>query len=130
LATINVLLAFSLINALFGIANTMALSVIERTRELGLLRAVGMSRQQVRRMVRWESIIVASFGAALGIALGLLFGVALAQAMPDNVVSTTAVPFPVIAQIGLLAVLFGLLAALLPARRAARLNVLQAIATE
>ena len=130
LATINVLLAFSLLNALFGIANTMALSVIERTRELGLLRAVGMSRQQVRRMVRWESIIVAGFGAALGVTLGLLFGVALAQAMPDNVVSKIAVPFPVLIQIGVLAVIFGLLAAMLPARRAARMNVLEAIATE
>lgn len=130
LISINVLLVFSLLNALFGIANTMALSVIERTREIGLLRAVGMGRQQVRRMIRWESIIVATFGAALGVVLGVIFGVALANAMPKSIVTTVAVPLPVIAEIGILAVLFGLFAAMLPARRAARLNVLEAIATE
>jgi putative ABC transport system permease protein len=128
LVAVNVLLAFALINALFGIANTMALSVLERTRELGLLRAVGMERRQVRRTVRWEAVLVSGFGAVLGVGLGLGFGLAVAQAMPDDVVSKVAVPGPMLAGIAAVAVLFGLVAALLPARRASRLDILEAIA--
>lgn len=128
LVAVNVLLAFALINALFGIANTMALSVLERTRELGLLRAVGMARRQVRRMVRWEAVLVSGFGAVLGVGLGLGFGLAVAHAMPDDIVSNVAVPVPLLGGVAVLAVLFGLLAAQLPARRASRLDVLQAIA--
>ena len=130
LVVINALLFFSLIIALLGIANTMALSVFERTRELGLLRAVGMRRDQMRGMVRFESIIVATFGAVLGLILGVIFGIAVVAALPKNVVSTTAVPIPTLIQLLVGSIIAGLVAALFPARRAARLNVLDAIAYE
>ena len=106
----------------------MALSVFERTRELGLLRAVGASRVQIRGMIRWESVVVATFGAVLGLVLGLLFGIAIVRALPKSVVTTLAIPVPTLLFLIIVAVAAGLIAALLPARRAARLNVLDAIA--
>lgn len=113
--------------ALLGIANTLALSVFERTRELGLLRAVGMGRRQMRAMVRWESVIIALFGTGMGLAIGLCFSWALVKAGPDQ--ATLTVPVGQLAAIILVAALAGVVAAILPARRASRLNVLAAIAT-
>ncbi|MDY7102990.1 MAG: FtsX-like permease family protein [Actinomycetota bacterium] len=130
LFTISALLVFAVVIAALGIANTMALSVYERTRELGLLRAVGMSRRQLRRMVRWESVLVAIFGAALGVVLGLLFGFAAVSAMPESFVNTFAVPVPTLVTIVIASGIVGVLAAFFPARRAGKLNVLQAISHE
>ena len=130
LAVVNVFLGLAILIAVLGIANTLALSVFERTRELGLLRAVGMSRRQLRRMVRLEAVIVAVFGATLGVAVGLIFGVAVASALPRNVISETSVPLPTLVVLVILAGLVGVLAAIAPARRASRLNILDAIAHE
>jgi len=130
LATVNVLLLLAVVIAVLGIANTLALSVFERTRELGLLRAVGMSRRQTRRMVRWEAAIVSLFGAVLGVVVGVVFGYAASTAMPDSFLDRIAVPTGTIAGLLVLAVLAGLAAAILPARRASRLDVLQAITHE
>ena len=110
--------------------NTLALSVIERTRELGLLRAVGMARRQVKRMVRVEAVIIAVFGGLLGIVVGTVFGVALQQALKSEGVTELAFPVTRLVIFLVLAGLTGVLAAWLPARRASRLNVLTAIATE
>ena len=130
LAVIFVLLALSLIIALVGIANTLALSVYERTREIGLLRAVGMTRRQLRRAIRWEAVIVSVFGALLGIVLGTIFGVAAVIAIPDTFIDTVAIPWGGLVQYVIIAAIAGILAAILPARRAARLNVLDAISHE
>ena len=130
LIAVNGLLGLALFIALLGIANTLALSVLERTREIGLLRAVGMLRRQVREMVLAESAMVAIFGAVLGVAIGTAFGLAIAVAMPPSVVTTTAIPFGTIAVIVAIAALCGLVAGLLPARRAARLDILRAVASE
>lgn len=129
-AVVVALLALSVLIALLGIVNTMALSVVERIREIGLLRAVGMTRPQVRAMVRSEASIVSLLGATLGLVLGVVFGVVFVSAADAIGVSKLAIPWDQIA-IGLvLAALAGLLAGVLPARRAARLDVLEAIATE
>lgn len=130
LITVNVLLLLAVVIAVLGIGNTLALSVFERTRELGLLRAVGMSRRQTRRMIRWEAAIVSLFGAVLGVAVGILFGLAATVAMPDSFLSTIAIPSGFLIALVVLAVVAGLLAAIGPARRASRLDVLQAISTE
>jgi putative ABC transport system permease protein len=124
------LLGLAIIIAVLGIVNTLALSVLERTREIGLLRAVGMSRKQLRRMVRLESIVIAVLGAFLGVGLGLLFGVALQQAVSSEGLDVLSVPWAQLAIFVVLAGLVGVLAALWPARRAARLDVLRAITTE
>ncbi len=125
---INYLLGFALVVAFLGVINTIVLSVIERTREIGLLRAVGMTRRQIRTTIRWEAVIVCLFGALLGIVLGIIFAVAAVSAIPDDIISTVAVPYGSIMFAILAAALAGVVAALLPARRAARLNVLEAIA--
>ena len=130
LITVNVLLLLAVVIAVLGIGNTLALSVFERTRELGLLRAVGMSRRQTRRMVRWESAIVSLFGAVLGVAVGVAFGVAASMAMPDSFLDSVAVPVGTLVGLVVLAIVAGLLAAIMPARRAAKLDVLRAIASE
>lgn len=127
LVIINAMLVLAIVVALVGIANTMALSVYERTREIGLLRAVGMSRRQARRMIRWEAVQVALFGSLLGVAVGLVFGIGVVTALPDSFVSTLAFPFGRIAILVAVCGFAGLLAAALPARRASRLNVLDAI---
>ena len=127
---INILLGLSVLIALLGVINTLALSVIERTRELGLLRAVGLGRRQLRRMIRVESVLIALYGALLGIVIGLAFGVALVHALKDQGIDTFAVPYSRIGSVLIAAAIAGVLAAALPARRAARLNVLAAIAQE
>jgi putative ABC transport system permease protein len=128
LTMVNVMVALAVIIALIGIANTLALSVFERTRELGLVRAVGMTRRQLRRMVRYEAALVATFGATLGVGLGLLFGFGVVTALPASFASGFSVPIPQIAIVILVAASAGVVAAWLPARRASRLDVLTAIA--
>jgi putative ABC transport system permease protein len=127
LMMVNVIVALAVVIALIGIANTLALSVFERTHELGLLRAVGMTRRQLRRMVRYEAALVAVFGAALGVGLGLVFGLGVTSILPSTIASSFAVPVSQIVSVVLVAALAGVLAAWLPARRAGRLDVLSAI---
>jgi len=127
LTVVSVVVALAVIVALIGITNTLALSVFERTRELGLVRAVGMTRRQLRRMVRFEAALVATFGAVLGVGLGLVFGWGVATALPASFVSTTAIPFGSIVVLVIVAGSAGVVAAWLPARRAGKLNVLDAI---
>ena len=124
LAMLYVLLGFSIIVSLFGMVNTMVLSVFERTREIGMLRAIGMTRRQARRMIRHESIITALIGAALGLGVGLFLAAMITQAMDDL---AFAVPVATLVAFTLVAVLAGIGAAILPARRASRLNVLDAL---
>ena len=128
LAAVNVLVVLAVIIALIGIANTLALSVFERTRELGLLRAVGMTRRQLRRMIRFEAGLVALFGAVLGVTIGIGFGWAAVAAMPAEFTSTLAIPTTRIVVLVVVAGAAGLLAARGPARRAGKLDVLDAIA--
>jgi putative ABC transport system permease protein len=130
LIVITVLLAFSIIIAVLGISITMALGVFERTREIGLMRAVGMNKRQTRRTVRWEAIIVSTFGAVVGIVVGTLIGVALSLAVPDTVIDHLAFSPLIIVAILVGAVIAGFLAALYPSYKASNMNVLEAIATE
>ena len=130
LLVVNVFLFLAVLIAIIGIVNTLALSVFERTRELGLLRAVGMTRRQLRRMVRLEAVIVAVFGALLGVAIGLVFGVAAASALPKSIISGVSVPVTTIIVLLVLAALVGVFAAIWPARRASRLDILEAIAND
>jgi putative ABC transport system permease protein len=127
---INILLGLSVIIALLGVVNTLALSVIERTRELGLLRAIGMARRQMKRMIRVEAVLICTFGGILGLVVGSVFGVALQQALKGSGVTELGFPVVTLVVYLLCAALAGAMAAALPARRASRLNVLQAIATE
>ncbi|MEM7141219.1 MAG: FtsX-like permease family protein [Actinomycetota bacterium] len=128
LLVVNALLALAIVIALIGIANTLALSVHERTRELGLLRAVGMTRRQTRRMVRWEAVLVALFGAVLGVAAGTMFGWGVVQALPaDSFGGSLTIPVAQILFVVVLAAAATLIAAWLPARRAGKLDVLEAI---
>jgi len=124
------LLGLALVIAVLGIVNTLALSVIERTREVGLLRAIGLSRRQLRGMITLESVVISVLGALLGVLLGIFFGVALMFAVRDEGLEVISVPFGQLAAFLLLSLVIGVLAAVLPARRAARLDVLRAIATE
>ena len=124
------LLVLSVLIAILGVVNTLALSVIERTREVGLLRAIGLSRRQLRTMVRLESIVIAVFGALLGLGMGLAFGLSLMRALEDEGLTEIVVPWLTLAGCVLAAAVVGVLAALFPARRAARLDVLRAITTE
>lgn len=130
LGLITALLLLSIIIALFGIVNTLALSIFERTRELGLLRAVGMSRRQVRSMIRGESVIIAVMGAVLGLAVGVLFGFAVVNALADEGIGAVVIPFGQLLTYVVLAGVAGVIAAVFPARRAARLDVLAAISYE
>jgi putative ABC transport system permease protein len=127
---IYALLGLALVIAVLGIVNTLALSVIERTREVGLLRAIGVSRRQLRRMITLESVVISLLGTVLGVLLGTGFGIALMRAVRDEGLEVIAVPYGQMALFLGLSVLVGVLAAVFPARRAARLDVLQAIATE
>lgn len=127
---VNVFLFLALVVAFIGIANTLALSVIERTRELGLLRAVGMKRGQMLLMVIWEGVLIAVFGGLMGIAMGIIFGVTAVTVIPDQFISVLAIPWQTLAVYLVGAGIAGLISALLPARRASRLDVLDAIATE
>jgi len=124
------LLALAVLIALIGIANTLALSIYERTRELGLLRAVGATRGQLRSMVRAEALVISAFGALEGLVLGTFFGWAIVHAMRSLGATQLAFPVPQLLIVAVLAALAGLLAAIAPSRRAARLNILQAVTTE
>ncbi|MFS3129389.1 ABC transporter permease [Nocardioides sp. Bht2] len=130
LALIYGLLALALLIAVLGIVNTLALSVIERTREIGLLRAIGLSRRQLRQMIRLESIVISFLGAVLGVLLGLIFGYVLLKDLASQGLEVIQVPWIAIAAFLALSLVVGVLAAVFPARRAARLDVLQAIATD
>jgi ABC-type antimicrobial peptide transport system permease subunit len=127
LTPLYVLLSLAIIVSLFGIVNTLVLTIFERTREIGMLRAVGMTRRQVRRMIRYESVVTALVGAALGIPLGVGLAALVGQAI-DFFAFT--VPWGSIVVFVVASIIVGLLAAILPARRASRLNVLNALQYE
>ena len=124
------LLALTVIIAVLGIINTMALSVFERTREIGLLRAVGLSRRQLRRMITLESVETSVFGSILGAALGLAMGIVVQRGLANQGLDTLSIPWIQIALVVVGAAIAGVLAAILPAWRAVRLDVLRAISTE
>ena len=123
------LLGLSVIISLFGVVNTLVLSVFERTRELGMLRAIGMTRSQVRRMIRHESIVTALIGAALGILVGTFLAILTTQALSDEGI-VLAIPWTTIGVFVVATIVAGVLAAILPARRASRLNILKALQYE
>jgi putative ABC transport system permease protein len=130
LGLVYVLLALAIVVALIGIVNTLMLSVLERTHELGLLRAVGMKRRQVRVMIRSEAVIIALFGAVIGVIIGTALGVAAAASLRQQGITEIAIPFASLVGFLVLAAVLGLAAASWPARRAAKLDVLAAIAAE
>jgi putative ABC transport system permease protein len=130
LGLVYALLALAVLIALIGIVNTLMLSVFERTREIGLLRAVGMRRRQVRAMIRSEAVILAIFGAIIGIVIGTGLGIALVSSLKQQGITDTVVPASSLVIFLLLAALLGLIAASWPARRAAKLDVLAAIAAQ
>lgn len=123
------LLGLAIVIALLGIATTLALSVFERTHEIGLLRAVGMSRRQLRSTIRWESVVVAVFGTVLGFIVGIVFAMALVTSLKDEGFNQIAFPWATFVVIVVLAAVSGVLAAIWPAHRAAKQNVLAAIST-
>ncbi|MCU0311268.1 MAG: FtsX-like permease family protein [Acidimicrobiales bacterium] len=127
---VYVLLLLAVVIALIGIANTLALSIFERTRELGLLRAVGMTRRQLRSAVRWESVIIAVMGTVLGLVIGAFFGWALVTSLRSEGFTDLTFPVVQLVVVVVMAAAAGVLAAVPPARRAARLDVLRAISTE
>ncbi len=127
---VTLLLAVAIAFSFLGIAITLALSVFERTREIGLLRAVGMGRRMLRRSVRGEAVIVTLFGVLIGIALGLLFGLAFSFAVPNNVINGITIPYGTLIFVLVFAVVAAVVAAAYPAYKASRMNVLDAIATE
>jgi putative ABC transport system permease protein len=129
LSLLYVLLALSVVVSVFGIVNTLVLTVFERTREIGMLRAVGLTRRQTRRMIRQESIVTSLIGAALGIVVGFFLGLLVTHALSDEGV-VFAVPWVSLVFFVIAAILIGILAAIWPARRAANLNVLQALQYE
>jgi putative ABC transport system permease protein len=130
LVLVFVLLLLAIIISLFGIVNTLSLSIYERVHEIGLLRAVGMSRVQVRRMIRVEAVIIAVLGAVLGIVIGLVFGWVMQRSLSDVGIDRFAVPYGQLVVFIVASAILGVGAAVFPARRAARLDVLAAIAYE
>jgi putative ABC transport system permease protein len=129
LSFLYVLLALSVLVSIFGMINTLVLSVYERTREIGMLRAIGMTRRQVRRMIRQESVITALIGAALGLPLGIFLAALVTRALTEFDVRFS-IPWGQLVVLSAVAVVVGILAAITPARRAAKLNPLEAIAYE
>jgi putative ABC transport system permease protein len=127
---IQLLLGLAMVVAVIGVINTLILSVLERTRELGMLRAIGMTRGQTTRMVTVESVTIALFGAVLGIGVGVGLGFALQNALADSGIDVFAVPTALILGYLAAAVLVGLLAAIAPAIRASKVNILSAISYE
>jgi putative ABC transport system permease protein len=130
LGLIDVLLLLAVVIALLGIVNTLALSILERTQELGLMRAVGMSRRQTRSIIRWESVITSLVGTGLGLVIGLFFGWSVVHALSSQGINQFAVPVGQTVLVVVVAALAGVAAAVLPARRAARLDVLAAVAAD
>jgi putative ABC transport system permease protein len=130
LGLIYALLGLAIVIALLGIGNTLALSILERTRELGVLRAVGMTRPQLRSCVRWEAVIIAVQGTALGLVVGVFFGWALVRALASEGVQTFALPVTSLVVVVLLGALAGVAASVVPARRAARIDVLRAVVAD
>ncbi|MFI1866594.1 ABC transporter permease [Streptomyces jumonjinensis] len=124
------LLALAIIVAVLGVVNTLALSVVERTREIGLMRAIGLSRRQLRRMIRLESVVIALFGALLGLGLGMGWGMAAQKLLALEGLKVLEIPWPTIGMVFVASAFVGLFAALVPAFRAGRMNVLNAIATD
>lgn len=124
------LLGLAIVIAVLGVVNTLALSVVERTREIGLLRAIGLARRQLRRMIRLESVVIAVFGAVLGLALGLVWGVCTQQVLALQGMNALAIPWGTVVAVVVGSAVVGIVAALLPALRASRMNVLAAIAHE
>ncbi|MBV8529261.1 MAG: FtsX-like permease family protein [Candidatus Dormibacteraeota bacterium] len=129
-SAVDVFLVMAIVIAALGIVNTLALSIIERARELGLLRAIGLTRSQTRTMVRWESVLIAFLGLILRVVVGIALGIAVVRALAFTGLGHVSVPFVSLLWYAVGALIIGLLAAILPARRAARLNVLEAISTE
>jgi putative ABC transport system permease protein len=130
LALVYGLLFFAVIIAFIGVVNTLALSVHERTHEIGLLRAVGMSRRQVRSAMRWESVLIALLGTFMGLVVGLFLGWACVRALRDSGLNHFSPATPTLIVLVIVAAVLGVVSAILPARRAARLDILRAIATE
>jgi putative ABC transport system permease protein len=130
LGIVTALLLLAVVVAILGIVNTLVLSVVQRTRELGLLRAVGATRRQVRAVIRRESVLMSLLGATTGVGLGALAGIALSRALADEGITTVTVPTVTLAIYLVVAVAVGLLAAIGPARRASRVDVLKAVTTE
>ncbi len=130
LGLVSALLGLAVVIALFGIVNTLALSVLERTREIGLLRILGMSRPQVRAMIRWESVIITVLGALAGVAVGVGYGWVLTRALRSRGLTSFAVPGVLLAVVVAAAALAGVVAAIVPARRAVRVDLLAAVAAE
>lgn len=124
------LLALAIIVAVLGVVNTLALSVVERTREIGLMRAIGLSRRQLRRMIRLESVVIALFGALLGLGLGMGWGTSAQKLLALEGLGVLEIPWPTIITVFVASAFVGLFAALVPAFRAGRMNVLKAIATD
>lgn len=124
------LLALAIIVAVLGVVNTLALSVVERTREIGLMRAIGLSRRQLRRMIRLESVVIALFGALLGLGLGMGWGATAQKLLALEGLGVLEIPWPTILSVFIGSAFVGLFAALIPAFRAGRMNVLNAIATD
>ncbi len=124
------LLGLAIVIAVLGIVNTLALSVIERTREIGLLRAIGLDRRQLRRAIRWESVLISVYGAALGTAMGVGFGVVLIKSLGGEGLSQLVIPWVQVVIFVVAAGLVGIFAAHFPARRAAKFDVIRAITTE
>lgn len=124
------LLGLAIVVAILGVVNTLALSVVERTREIGLMRAIGLSRRQLRRMIRLESVVIALFGALFGLGLGMGWGVTAQQLLELQDLKVLEIPWPTILGVFAASAFVGLFAALVPAFRAGRMNVLNAIASE
>ncbi len=125
-----VLLALAVVIAFIGIINTLALSILERVRELGLLRAVGMTREQIRSMIRWEAVIIAIVGAAFGLVVGTFFGWTLVRALHSQGITEFVLPVGSLLLFVVLAAAAGMLAAIFPGRRAAKIDMLRAIAAQ